>query len=194
MEKKEVRRIIRERKKQISQDERIVASKRISEKVFEEVKGIPTTNLALFLSMPDEVDTSHLIQLLVEQGKHNVLVPRVEDETTINFYRLGNTEAYGLSSFGIKEPTDDISMALVPQVMIVPGVAFDLYGGRVGRGRGYYDRYFQRYSEIIKRKIAIGYQLQIMTDELPMDPYDQRMDMLFTEESSYNFSSLDNDL
>ncbi|MBR8703945.1 5-formyltetrahydrofolate cyclo-ligase [Porphyromonas levii] len=187
MEKKEVRKIVRERKKQITLDERVEISRVVSEKAFDVLKSMPATKVALFLSMPDEVDTSHLIHLLVEQGKHTILVPRVEDDTTINFYRLGNIDTYDLSSLGIKEPSDDISQALVPEVMIVPGVAFDTFGGRVGRGRGYYDRYFQRYPEAIRQKIAIAYHLQVMTEELPMDPFDQSMDMLLTEQSSYVF-------
>lgn len=187
MDKKEIRKLIRERKKLITNDERILLSRKISEKAYDELKVLPATKVALFLSMPDEVDTSYLIQLLLNQGKHTLLVPRVEDETTINFYRLGNVDEYDLSTLGIKEPTDDISEAQVPEVMIIPGVAFDLYGGRVGRGRGYYDRYFDRYSEIIKSKIAIAYQIQVMQEKLPMEPFDQRMDMLITEMGSKKF-------
>lgn len=187
MEKKEMRKLVKGQIKTILPEQRIALSKIISEKVFDGLKDIPATKVALFLSMSDEVDTSHLIHLLIKQGKHTVLVPRVEDDTTINFYKLGNIEEYDTSGFGIKEPTDDISEALVPEVMIVPGVAFDLYGGRLGRGRGYYDRYFKRFSEVIKLRLAIAYQLQVMVNHLPMEPFDQRMDMLLTEENSYTF-------
>lgn len=187
MEKKEVRRIIRERKKLITPEDRIEFSRKVSERAFQELSELPASKIALFLSMPDEVDTSHLIELLEQQGKHTLLVPRVEDDVTINFYRLGDTSKYDISGYGIKEPTEDTSKALVPDVMIVPGIAFDLFGGRVGRGRGYYDRYFERYSEVIRLKIAVAYQLQVMEERVPMDPYDQTMDVLITEESRYTF-------
>ena len=131
--------------------------------------------------------TSYLIQMLGKQGRHTLLVPRVEDEQTIRFYKLQNTQDYQLSGYGILEPKDDVSKALVPEVMIVPGVAFDACGGRVGRGKGYYDRYFELHHDVIRKKIAIGYQLQVMEEPLPMEPFDQRMDALVTEEKTYWF-------
>lgn len=111
----------------------------------------------------------------------------MEDEQTIRFYKLQNTQDYQLSGYGILEPKDDVSKALVPEVMIVPGVAFDACGGRVGRGKGYYDRYFELHHDVIRKKIAIGYQLQVMEEPLPMEPFDERMDALVTEEKTYWF-------
>lgn len=187
MEKKEIRTIIRQRKKQLSPEERTTISMKIAERAFELLKEEEATNVALFLSMPDEVETSYLIQMLGKQGRHTLLVPRVEDEQTIRFYKLQNTQDYQLSGYGILEPKDDVSKALVPEVMIVPGVAFDACGGRVGRGKGYYDRYFELHHDVIRKKIAIGYQLQVMEEPLPMEPFDERMDVLVTEEKTYWF-------
>lgn len=187
MEKKEIRTIIRQRKKQLSQEERASLSLEIARRTYELLNDEKATKVALFLSMPDEVDTTPLIKLLSEQGKHTLLVPRVEDEHTIRFYKLRNTTDYQVSGYGILEPTDDVSEALVPEVMIVPGVAFDTCGGRVGRGKGYYDRYFELHSDVIRKKIAIAYQLQVMGEPLPMEPFDEHMDALVTEEKVYRF-------
>lgn len=187
MDKKQVRAEIRQLKKSISEEKRNTISRIICEKVYDLLKDYPPCKVALFLSMPDEVDTAYLIDLLSQSGKHTLLVPRVEDATTINFYPLSNIENYNISDLGIKEPNDDSSLAQVPNVMIVPGVAFDTLGGRVGRGRGYYDRYINRYNDDIKELIAIGYQLQVTSEEVPMDTLDKRMHRLFTEENSYIF-------
>lgn len=187
MEKKEIRAIVRNRKKELTAEQRAAISSEVATKVAQHLQEIPPTKVALFLSMPDEVDTSYLISKLREQGKHTILVPRVEDEETIRFYKLKEVEDYEISNFGILEPKDDVSMAEVPSVMIVPGVAFDMQGGRVGRGRGYYDRYFELHKDVIKSKIAIAYQLQVMDEPVPMEPYDERMDALITEKGVYRF-------
>lgn len=187
MEKKEIRALVRGRKKELTESLRANKSQRVAARVTQYLSELPPSKVALFLSMPDEVDTSYLIAMLHAQGKHTILVPRVEDEVTIRFYKLKEVDNYEVSNFGILEPTDDVSQAEVPEVMIVPGVAFDIQGGRVGRGRGYYDRYFELHKATIKAKIAIGYHLQVMDEPVPMEPFDERMDALITEEGVYKF-------
>ena len=164
--------------------ERERASEEICQRAFDEIKDKHATNVALFLSLPDEVDTTKLITLLSQQGKHTLLIPRVEDETTIRFYRLNLNNDLEVSHYGILEPTDDVSAELVPTIMIVPGVAFDRFGGRIGRGKGYYDRYFAKHKTTIQEKIAIGYQLQVFSDSIPMDLHDEPMDVLITEKET----------
>lgn len=186
LSKKEVRLKIRELKSTLSEDQMDEWSWRIGERVFELLKDREPAIVSLFLSMPDEVRTGHLIDLLWKQGKHKVVVPRVEDKTTMCFYSHLPHKELHRSNYGILEPTDDPSLEQVPEIMIVPGVAFDLKGGRVGYGRGYYDRYFSKHQETITDKIAICYDLQIL-DEVPMDEYDQRMHRLITEKRSISF-------
>lgn len=184
MDKKEIRSQIKSLKKRLSVQERERASEEICQRAFDEIKDKHATNVALFLSLPDEVDTTKLITLLSQQGKHTLLIPRVEDETTIRFYRLNLNNDLEVSHYGILEPTDDVSAELVPTIMIVPGVAFDRFGGRIGRGKGYYDRYFAKHKTTIQEKIAIGYQLQVFSDSIPMDLHDEPMDVLITEKET----------
>ena len=70
--------------------------------------------------------------------------------------------------------------------MLVPGLAFDLYGGRVGHGKGYYDYYFDKYRDQIAYKIALAYDSQIF-DRVPMDTYDKYMDGIATDERKLIF-------
>lgn len=179
--KKEVRSKIKELKRSLTESQMNEKSTFICEKVFEMLKDREPSIISLFLSMPDEVRTDHLIHLLWTQGKHEVVVPRVEDKTTMCFYRHLPNKELKSSNYGILEPTDPPSAERIPQIMIVPGVAFDLNGGRVGYGRGYYDRFFAKHEEVITDRIAICYDLQIL-DEVPMDEFDQRMHSIVTED------------
>lgn len=179
--KKEVRSEVKELKKSLSESQIKEKSTWICEKIFEMVKDREPSIISLFLSMPDEVRTGHLVDLLWAQGKHEVVVPRVEDKTTMCFYTHLPNKELKRSNYGILEPIDAPSAERIPQIMIVPGVAFDLEGGRVGYGRGYYDRFFAKHKDVITDRIAICYDLQIL-DKVPMDEYDQRMHSIVTEE------------
>lgn len=187
MDKKEIRKIIATEKSSLTDADRVEKSRAIAQSVFENIKDLPPTHVSLFMSMPDEVDTHYLIEMLREQGKHTILIPRVEDKTTIRFYKLEKSEDLAVSKYGILEPKAPVSEAIVPEVMIVPGVAFDKNGGRVGHGRGYYDRFFALHESSIKLKIAIGYQLQVLPTPVPMYEFDRYMDMLITEDAVLTF-------
>lgn len=183
MNKKEIRQSIRTLKKQLCPEKRQELSEKICHYVYKEVRDLEATTIALYLSLPDEVDTTKLIELLIKQGKHTLVVPRVEDETTIRFYPLEQiSNNLQVSQYGILEPTAEIEKEVTPSIMIVPGIAFDLNGGRIGRGKGYYDRYFEKHSDHIKQRMAIAYQFQVISSGVPMDTHDQRMDVLITEE------------
>ena len=67
-------------------------------------------------------------------------------------------------------------------MIVVPGLAFDRKGGRVGHGKGYYDRYFDRHRDAIRMRIAFGYEVQVF-DEVPMDDFDLPMHALVTDRS-----------
>ena len=72
----------------------------------------------------------------------------------------------------------------VPEVMIVPGIAFDPQGGRVGRGKGFYDKYFSRYKTVTALKIAFVADFQIFR-QVPMDTHDISMDEIITDKGHH---------
>ena len=123
--------------------------------------------------LPDEVDIRPLIDRLVAEGK-TVLLPRVVDDRTMELRRYTSSADLAEGAFHIMEPTgplfvddDQIDVALVP------GVAFDAAGHRLGRGRGYYDRFLARCSGV--RKIGVCFPFQRVA-EVPSEPYDVVMD------------------
>lgn len=64
------------------------------------------------------------------------------------------------------------------ELIIVPAVAFDRHGNRVGRGKGYYDRLL---SDSKATKIGVGYDFQLIEEGIDTDPHDVQMDMVITE-------------
>ncbi len=143
--------------------------------------------LGLFLSMSTEIDTGPLIdQLICFPDKYSILVPRVEGATIMHFYEYSDPSEYTISEFGIREPQRAVSNPIVPDIILVPGLAFDQCGGRVGHGKGYYDRYFESYKDLIEYKIALAYDIQIFA-AVPMAPYDWRMDAIITDKRVLTF-------
>jgi 5-formyltetrahydrofolate cyclo-ligase len=105
--------------------------------------------------------------------------PRVACEY-LSFYRVGDTSQMSRGSFGILEP--ETSHEEVPTAdikgFLVPGLAFDRQGARLGRGRGFYDRTLFGVSAV---KIGIAYNRQIMQQSLPVEQHDIAMDLVLTE-------------
>lgn len=160
-------------------------SEKAAQRAYEYLSTLLTESdlkLGLFLSIKGrEIDTDPLISLLRQDEHHpDLLVPRVEDETTIRFFRYDERAPHKISKYGIWEPLAPSSEALVPDVIVVPGVAFDVRGGRVGHGKGYYDRYFALHSDVIRRKVALSFEVQVFP-EVPMDDFDHPMDLLITD-------------
>lgn len=150
------------------------------------LKADKPLRVGLFLSMPTEISTAPLIQALQNSEKYLVLVPRAEEDCTMHFFLYSKSAPHKISEYGIWEPTDPIAKSMVPSIMLVPGLAFDLYGGRVGHGKGYYDYYFNKYEEQIAYKIALAYDSQIF-DRVPMDTYDKYMDGIVTDDRKLIF-------
>ena len=84
----------------------------------------------------------------------------------------GGDQAQAAGAFGIDEPTTEAVRCAPAEIdlMVVPGVAFTPCGGRLGRGRGYYDRYLAQ-ADFRARTIGVGYRHQLM-DALPMESHD----------------------
>lgn len=99
-----------------------------------------------FLSMPVEIDTLPVIELALEAGKR-VAVPRIDDGDLAFIELKGNWRSWPLNRWSIPTPPADLvvlpaaHIAGLSCLALVPGLAFDRSGGRLGRGKGYYDRF-----------------------------------------------------
>lgn len=137
------------------------------------------TRVALYAPLMNELDTALLFVAARQAGKQ-VLYPLVCDDR-LAFHEITALEQLGRGSFGILEPCP-VSAGQVHEpadLMVVPGVAFDLRGHRIGFGKGYYDRYLAGLKQL---PILVGlcHDFQLC-DEVPAEGHDIRMDYVVTE-------------
>lgn len=141
--------------------------------------------LFCFVSLPQEPQTMAILEHALQHGKC-VAVPRCLPDHTMQFFALRPekelAEQLETGTYGVLEPLKDLAVSLPEStgqpLCLVPGLAFDRHGGRLGYGAGYYDRFFARYPHITK----IGYAAsKFVVADVPMEPTDQRLDGLATE-------------
>ena len=132
--------------------------------------------VALFAPLADEIQ----LLPLVEKLSCRVVLPRVEGDD-MEFYDY-DSRAMQIGSFGIVEP-QGVEPVEAEQIdlMVVPGVAFTAAGDRLGRGKGYYDRYLSREGF---RAFCVGvcYEHQVV-ESLPVEPHDKAMDEVVSSNS-----------
>ncbi len=139
--------------------------------------------IMFFLSFRSEVETRRMVEDNLARG-NRVLVPRTEsEERKLIPSQLLNPEKDLVPGFyGIPEPGPGALRPVDPleiDLLIVPGVAFDLQGNRLGYGGGYYDRFFERLRPDVPL-VALAFELQIVS-RVPVDPWDRPMDWIVTE-------------
>ncbi|MBE7045621.1 MAG: 5-formyltetrahydrofolate cyclo-ligase [Ruminococcaceae bacterium] len=126
----------------------------------------------------NEVDTKKLLMLAIETGKRCALPITDIEANDLQVVQLTDDSDMQTGAFGISEPKAQIP---VPEeeidVILVPGIAFDKKGGRIGFGKGYYDRLLSRTKAV---KIGLCHAVQLVEDTF-CEPHDVRMDYVITE-------------
>ena len=129
--------------------------------------------ILLYSALPDEVPTQALMDELAGQGK-TVLLPRVISDTDMELRRYTGRQDLQPCAYGILEPVGELFTDYEKiDVAIVPGMAFDAEGHRLGRGKGYYDRFLSRVPYIYKIGLCFAWQ---MVEHVPYDEHDILMD------------------
>jgi 5-formyltetrahydrofolate cyclo-ligase len=136
--------------------------------------------LMVYVSKPPEVHTHALIGLLLAQGK-TVVVPIIEKDTkTLRLSYLDDPAVLRQSTFNVPEPVGHElpAQASDVNVVIIPMLAFDKRGNRLGYGAGYYDRFLTTHPHL--ERIGIAFACQEL-HKIPADPTDAGMDMIVTD-------------
>lgn len=178
MKKEEIRSRIKARKTLLSDEEKVSAAERVFNLLERTADFMLADRILMYHSLPDELSTRAFIKKWSTR-KHFYL-PRVNG---VNLEILPYDEStLALGSFHIEEPTgSDTSSIDDIELIVVPAVAYDRSGNRVGRGKGYYDRLL---ADSRARKVGVGYDFQVV-DEIEADPHDVRVDVVITETHHY---------
>lgn len=142
-----------------------------------------TPTIALFASLPDEIDTEPLFDLLRNSGSV-VVLPRVRlAESALDFVHVHDLQALKPGPFRLLEPVGEpVSLASI-DIVVVPGLAFDRRGGRLGYGAGYYDRALQHYQGSI---VGYCYRFQLLDEPLALAPHDIPVHAIATDEGVFH--------
>ena len=141
---------------------------------------INAKNIFIYLSFGSEVETKSIINKSLDDGK-KVYIPKIyKKDKSMKAIRLKSFNELEENSMGILEPINDSDFIDKEDIdlILVPGVVFDLLGNRVGYGGGYYDRYLQEIKQI-ENKVALAYDIQIV-DKLQAEIHDIKIDYLIT--------------
>lgn len=176
--KRELRKQIREQRKSIA--DKFARDSAISDILFKSSLYLDADTILCYVSLSEEISTDKIIERAFEDGK-NVAVPYCTDDAGhMDFYYIKSFDELKKGSFNVREP--DINKCkrvedFKNSIIIVPALCFDKKGYRLGYGKGYYDRFLQKYPFI---SIGLCYN-SLIKKRIPTDEYDQSVDYIITE-------------
>jgi len=184
MTKNEIRTLMKEKRNKLSDYQRNELNKKIQDRLYALDYFKSYEMLFTYVSFGSEADSLAVIDTALKMGKR-IFVPRVEGKE-MNFYEIDSLNGLIRSKFGILEPAGSKSPYLFApddgkKLMLLPGLAFDRTGNRVGYGAGYYDRYLGRYPTDGWLKIGFAFSFQV-TDKLPAFSNDIKVDYIVTDQ------------
>ncbi|MBD80491.1 MAG: 5-formyltetrahydrofolate cyclo-ligase [Crocinitomicaceae bacterium] len=172
--KKRVRAEVLNLRDKLSPEYRVKHSERIVQELIELVRQEKPTTIHSFIPMGSEVNILPFLEEMLRAGIE-VYCPK-----TLPARRLENRRLLSLNNledgvFGTQHPAQPGGYSGKYDLIIVPGVAFDEDGNRLGYGGGYYDTFIEQHPE--SKKIAVCFDVQVL-DDIPIEPHDVKMDLL----------------
>lgn len=179
MPKKPIRAALLTQRKHLSLDTCLHQSLVVQERFLQLPEFAAARTLALYSPILNEVFTEEVFAQARKLGKR-VVFPRVQGPA-MQFFEVTGREELQAGNFGILEPQGTQSIPIAElDLLLVPGVAFDQAGHRLGYGKGYYDRLLQQRSPHCSL-VGFCFEFQLVAS-LPVEAHDIRMDLLVTEQ------------
>lgn len=175
MDKNQIRTRIKARKSLLTPAEKEEAARRVFDALENSAAFALAENVLMYHSLPDELSTRSFIAKWA--ARKNFFLPRVNG---VNLEILPyDRSRMALGAFHIEEPQgDDIVDISRIELVVVPAVAYDRSGNRVGRGKGYYDRLLRGTKAT---KVGVGYDFQLLDEDIPVEEHDVAVDVVITE-------------
>jgi 5-formyltetrahydrofolate cyclo-ligase len=175
--KSDLRAHIRARLEKISDAVRAVESIELCERLQAQIPSAHT--ILFFAPLPDELDVWPMLELALATGT-NCALPFFDAEKKAYGAKIIQTLATDIvfGKFGVREPAAGCAEIALDKfdLILVPGMAFDLSGNRLGRGQGFYDRILSAVSGI---KCGVAYDFQLL-EKIPSEPHDAKVDFMLT--------------
>lgn len=179
MLKSELRQHVRAQVRQYTDNERTRLSQNATRQLLAHPKIKSARVVMMYWPLPDEVDVREAVRRLYGQGK-TVLLPESHTDGTMTLRRYEGDKSLHSGLFHIMEPwgTPFTHLGMIDAV-VVPGMAFDHEGHRLGHGQGYYDRFLPKATNAYL--IGMAFSCQLLSD-LPTEPHDRCVDEVITDE------------
>jgi 5-formyltetrahydrofolate cyclo-ligase len=183
--KRATRQTLRARRDALTADERTAASDAIARAVnaLLDARLGAGEVVAVYAAKGTEVETARIAEHAARRGL-TIVYPRVAgDDRTLAFHEVSAAEL-APGRFGLSEPSADAPRMTLARIaaFVIPGLAFDRTGGRIGWGRGYYDVTLAQAPSALR--IGIAFDCQVI-DHVPRDPHDVPMSFLITETGTH---------
>lgn len=164
-------------RKSLSKEEVFLKSTEIKNNLFSEINKLNYNSVCIYLSAFKEPDTTEIIDILLKSNK-KVCVPVTDKNKKIIYLSLINDINLKKGAYNIYEPVKIIYTDYsFPDLIIIPGIAFDKNKNRIGFGMGYYDKFLNKSRG---KKIGLCYDFQLL-DNIPSQKHDIKMDIIITE-------------
>ena len=184
--KAEIRKIMRERRGRQDPLQVHEISCMIQQRIMELAVWNGCRNAALYMSADGEVDTALLFDVLSSAGR-TIAVPAADDNANYRWARFSGDVEWVAGPYGIRQPGNPQWIDLAgPTVVVVPGLAFDHKGNRLGHGKGIYDRLLARLPQAVFAAAAFEWQV---VRRINVGENDIAMDWVVTEKKTMTCSS-----
>ncbi len=140
--------------------------------------------ILFFAALDDEINTDYAIEAAISRGKTVYLPKCIDNCGNMDFYKINSLDELITGSFNVREPKgnsdkfNDCSNALC----VVPAISYDLKGFRLGYGKGYYDRFLEKFSSV---SVGLCYN-EMIIDKIPADRLDLPVNYIITEDSVFS--------
>ena len=139
--------------------------------------------LALYYPSSFEINVLKLLEIKYIQHQ-NLLLPTIKEKNSMYFSAWKNNEVLKVNKYGILEPFKQIKN--VPNIMLIPLLAFDKKKYRLGYGKGFYDRYLNKYLKTFKNILTVGVAFSFQKHhKLPVNNMDVKLNYILTEKGIY---------
>ncbi len=184
-EKEYIRAKLKNKRNSINKGQRDQKSQKITNLLYEIDEFQYFTNIFCYISHINEVETHPLVNYILEKNI-DLFVPKIINSTEMVAIKLDNLSNLEPDNIGILTPKSGKIFSKTIDIAITPGLGFTKKGGRIGYGRGYYDRWFSKNN--VKTKIGFAFEEQIIA-HLPLEKTDINMDIIITDKEIINIRS-----
>ena len=184
-EKKALRRAMLDRQRALSESERAAMTASLTKGLLQFPAYPKARKIMAYLSLPGEADLDDFLRVALAEGKE-IYVPVCLPDFQMEAGRLSDMEHFAKGPHGLRDlpPGYESARPEDLDLLLVPAVAVDISGHRLGRGAGYYDRFLSRVSQ--EKRVAVVWDFQL-TEAVPAEAHDLSVGAVITEKRSIVF-------